>query len=245
MAKVYEKASHARDTYKKYLIIGFILICCGIALLIYVDKGVRPFSQRTLYNFLNILASACFMAGTLSFATAAKYYAGAKGKKTTLNLLKQLPDSYRIVTNPSVVFDGKKSQLDTVVVGPKGVFVIQTKNHNGTIDGNYSDKYWTQYKVGQKGGEYSKKLYSPVKQVSTHVYRLSNMLKQNGIYAWVQGVVYFSNILADVKIYALKPVPVLAHYSENDNEILDYITEYQNKKTLTPAEIEQIVKILL
>ncbi len=85
-------------------------------------------------------------------------------------------------------------------VGPSGVFVIETKNMTGTILANYDNEQWVQKKKGENGGTTSKKFYSPVKQVGTHVYRLAHCLRNNGCSVHVDSIVFFANADASVQL---------------------------------------------
>lgn len=73
-----------------------------------------------------------------------------------------------------VVFEnnGKKSQIDHIVVSDYGIFVIETKNYKGAIYGAGNKTYWTQY-LGKKNF----KFYNPVKQNQGHIYALEHILK--------------------------------------------------------------------
>lgn len=166
---------------------------------------------------------------------------GLKGEKYTKNLLSKLPENVYVYNDLKVKADGRESEMDNIIVSPSGVFVLETKNHNGRIVGNAEDKYWTQHKVGRKGTPYSKQMYSPVKQVGTHVYRLSQYLKANGVNVWVNGGVFFSNHEAEVLVKNTSKIPVFSHY-ESD-ELLDYVTTVA-KKELSEHEIQRIVELL-
>ena len=126
---------------------------------------------------------------------------GVIGEDTTADMLAAtLDDSYTVFQNVIATLDGKSSEIDLVVVGLNGIFVIETKNRNGLIEGGYDKDRWLQHKVGRGGGEYSSNFYSPVKQVGTHVFRLAGFLRQNGVRFHIMGAVYFSNSEARVRL---------------------------------------------
>lgn len=184
----------------------------------------------------------------LGVSTDRKYRmlkSGVDGEQQTQRIVSHLPDNYVAISNVKVEANGK-SELDLVVVGDNGVFVIETKNHNGTIVGNTADERWTQHKVGRKGGEYSKDMYSPVKQVGTHVFRLSKFLKLNGINVWVQGIVYFSNYQAVVEVNQNlnNAPPVFAASEDGVRELVHYISYYNGKNKVDKTTFEKIVNLL-
>ena len=79
-----------------------------------------------------------------------------------------------IIINDLIVLIGNTtSQIDHIVINPRGVFVIETKNYSGRIYGRGFDKQWTQVLAY---GKVKKKLYSPLFQNKVHIYRLKEIL---------------------------------------------------------------------
>ena len=57
---------------------------------------------------------------------------GAEGEKVVAEILEtQLSDQYHVFHD--VRFPGRKSNIDHIVVGPSGVFILNTKNWRGTV----------------------------------------------------------------------------------------------------------------
>lgn len=169
-----------------------------------------------------------------------KRTSGLEGEKATLDLLRKLPDSYTIISDLNIVVGNKSSQLDSVVVGPNGVFVVETKNVKGSVVGNSDEYELTINKIGRRGGEYSNTMYNPLKQVNTHVGRLAALLKQQNIRAWVQGSVYFSNPETQVSINNSSSIPVFKY---NGIQLLSYIEQY-NKCNISQQEQQRIISLL-
>ena len=84
--------------------------------------------------------------------------------------------------------DGKTSQIDHIYVCSQGVFVIETKNYAGRIYGKDDQQQWTQV---LNYGRTKNKLYNPVKQNWTHIFRLmerlGNGLKFENFVVFVHG----------------------------------------------------------
>ncbi len=169
---------------------------------------------------------------------------GVIGEDKTIELARALPDSFFALNNVVVEYDGKYSELDLVIVGRNGVFVIETKNHTGTIIGDVSDKNIKQYKGGQSGGNYAKELYNPVKQVSTQVFRLSRYLQSKGVSCWTQGIVLFTNPDANVYISGSSDIPVFAISSSGAKKLTRYIESYPGKIRLNIKDIDKITTLL-
>lgn len=167
--------------------------------------------------------------------------AGKQGEERTALLLNSLPDSYKLIRNAVISYEGRKSEIDNIVVGNTGLFIIETKNHRGHISGDCHEMYWTQHKIDNYGECHSKNFYNPTKQVATHIYRLKGILRQNNIRVFINGAVYFSN--AEIKVDIENPredIPVFNYYSQD--ELLNYILN--RDKILTDKQAEHIVKII-
>lgn len=167
---------------------------------------------------------------------------GLKGEKRTTQIFERLSDSYTVFSNLKINIDNNISNIDHVVIGPNGFFIIKTKNLNGKIIGTYDDKYLTQHKIGQKGGHYSKTFYNPIKQVNTHIYRLSSLLRSFNLNERIQGLVYFSNPDCKVSVSSNKS-PVFSYYDDGINEVVKYITEYP-QQSIPFEKQEAIIKLL-
>lgn len=200
--------------------------------------------------FINIYLTAAFFCLMLVFlyklttntSNIEMLRSGVQGEKRTQKVFEKLPNAYYIYSDLKVVFDDRESQLDHVVVGPTGVFVIESKNTNGKILGDGLEKYWVQEKIGSKGGLYKNEFYSPLKQVGTHVYRLSSVLKKNGINVWIESCVFFSNPKTVVEVKNLK-VPVFSLKNHGSKELIDYIIE-GTRTRLTEEDIKKINRII-
>ncbi len=79
------------------------------------------------------------------------------------------------------------SQIDNMLLTPKALYVIETKNYNGMIFGSLNQQHWTMtvkhvntYK-NKRGKTYKKtniskhQFYNPVKQNQTHINKINNL----------------------------------------------------------------------
>ena len=168
---------------------------------------------------------------------------GIEGEKRCASVVARLPKGYYGLQHVHVTYEGKSSEVDMIAVGPTGVFVIEVKNLTGTICGDYESYRWVQEKTGRGGGTYSKEFYSPIKQVGTHVYRVANFLKQNKIWAHVDGMVYFSNPDAKIHLRGNEGrIPVFSSYANKAIDIYRHVTERES--VLSEKEIWRICSVL-
>lgn len=171
------------------------------------------------------------------------YKAGVSGEGITAEIIRKLPEEYFAVQNLRVTYNDQSSEMDLVVVGPTGVFIVETKNLKGTVVGEAEEKYWTLCKVGRQGTPYSKEFYSPVKQVGTHVYRLANFLRSNGANIRVESAVYFSHPETAVQLNGTpKNTPIFWEQSNGAAQLRQYITGQERR--LSPVQIDRIRQLL-
>lgn len=169
--------------------------------------------------------------------------AGLEGEEYAASVLSRLPDSYTVYQDQVVTYEGKESEMDNIVVGPGGVFVIETKNQNGVIYGSYSDRYWEQVKYGKGGNSYSKNMYSPIKQVGTHVYRLAHYLRAQGLRLEVTGMVFMTNREAVLSMKG-KAEDILVYKADTEGEKALLSTIKKGGAELTESELKKINAIL-
>ena len=164
---------------------------------------------------------------------------GAKGELMGLVQALNLPEDYHVFTNVKICYQDYCQEADLVIVGIKGVYVVEVKNHNGRIVGNGDDSHWIQHKVGRGGGKYSKEMPNPVKQVRGQVYKLSKLFKENGINVWVDGIVLFTNESVNVNVQNTS-VPVLYPAKR----LYHHILTHNNRQYLNRSLVKKTVEIL-
>ncbi len=164
---------------------------------------------------------------------------GIEGEVATTAVLRRLPRHYYVCPDVTISGDGHSAQMDHVVVGPNGVFVVETKNHKGVIYGDDEDHALLQKKKTESGSRYAKRFYSPVKQVTTHARVLTRVLVQCGYDIEVQGIVYFSHPRTKVKVYS-EEIPVFSARRGGRRKLLRYIKHFGGEKLLKPSECKII-----
>ncbi len=124
-----------------------------------------------------------------------QYFRGGSGERDIKRELQKLPDDYTIFQD---VYIGKdKGNLDFVVVGPQGVFLVEVKSHGGAIayDG---------YNLTRNGKNFIDKNF--FRQVHGQTWALKNYLKgQTGREIYIHSVLVFSNKYATLN-FGYQPV---------------------------------------
>lgn len=174
-----------------------------------------------------------FLTASQSSITAA----GMVGEDMTALLLGRLPEGYTCYQNLTIPYEGKESELDLVVTGPTGLFILEVKHLNGTVTGNYADSRWQLDKIGRKGGRYSKEFYSPVKQVGTHTWRLANWLRDRKLFVYINSMVYFSHPGSQVQLEG-RPDKTPVFSGGQEKQLLGHILE--NRERLDFRTLQRI-----
>ena len=173
MAKVIKKRNELLEKRNRAIILHFSGYA---ACLLFGILGIE-------LSFAGIPGWICMILGLLSLAGAVMIHctrdqmgvlgAGVSGEKNAVHILeKALPDHYYCVTNVQVSYENRHNELDAVVVGPTGIYIVEVKNVSGRICGSYTDKQFLQDK-----GKRSKEMDNPVYQVKMHADILSRFLK--------------------------------------------------------------------
>lgn len=137
------------------------------------------------------------------------------------------------VINNLTFHDGKKSvQIDHIVINPKGIFVIETKNYAGRIYGKEHDDNWTQVLAY---GKVKNSFYSPIKQNLGHIYSLKQVL--GNVYPFYSYVVFTKK--ADLQITSFETTVIPSYILKRT------IKKQSSIQTLSSQEVKQIYDRLL
>jgi hypothetical protein len=143
---------------------------------------------------------------------------GAIAEEGVSAVLGNLPEGFVILNDVACPV----GNIDHIVAGPTGLFVVETKSHRGTITGS------TEGKLMRSGKPLEKHF---INQALSQAFWLREELSKHGIQVFVNGVVVFTR--AFVKVYKpIKGIRVLnkkwlvEHIQNNDGR-LDQ--EIQNK----------------
>ena len=176
-----------------------------------------------------LVAFSFFIASVFFFENRTTWSIGAQGEEKVAEYLELLNDSYCIIHD--VVLPGTTGNIDHIVLGPNGIFVIETKNHKGFITCNRD--WWKQRKIGRGGTPYLGKIGSPSKQVKKSAVLLSefiqNRFKTN---LYINGIVVFANEEAKLKI--IDPTVAVLR----PQELCNFIQYYRS--TLKGIKLEEL-----
>lgn len=155
--------------------LGDVLKISGIIIAV-LGFILSAFFATSGYMLIFALGFIIFVCGNSLVSRSSKGWSWAKGlegENLVLRYLKTLPKDYFIFND--VKFQGSRGNIDHIVIGPNGMFVVETKNYSGKwrIDGDQ----WYYYKQGK----YNQARYDPTDQVTRNEYDLENFLWSNNI----------------------------------------------------------------
>ena len=186
-----------------------------------------------------LLSVFAFVIGGIFFKNYLNYSVGLEAEELVTEHLKKLDNNYHLIND--VKLPDSYGNIDHILLGPNGIFVIETKNFEGDIrcDGDN----WYQYKQEWKNHEeYERK--SPSKQVKGNALRLKQFIESKNIFEnsfklWVDGIIVFTS--DNVELILNRPtVPVI-----KIRELYKYIKNKKSNLTFSPQELESIGKAVL
>ena len=170
-------------------------------------------------------------------------HSGAEGEKRVLKLLSRLPDDFYVITDIELVIGHKTTQMDYIIVGPTGVFVVEAKNLKGVVSGNANDEMLYKTKHFGNGNSETKELYNPIFQVSTHARLLSELLIKNGYYNEIGACVYFSHPASEVNIKGISSDVSVFSGKLGGDKLLAHILGYKGHE-LTKPKTKRLKKLI-
>ena len=158
---------------------------------------------------------------------------GEEGENLIASILDKDTKYHRLINNLVLLGDnGVSHQIDHILIRPNGVFVIETKNYYGLIEGKEEDSFWTRsYFV--KGKVKKATFHNPLKQNQSHIRAIKKIIgKDYPIYCFV--------------VFVQNNSESLALFSACDaRNIIQRINLLTNEKELSKAEIDMINDSLL
>jgi len=135
---------------------------------------------------------------------------GQEGEEKVIQLILQVLDgNWRVFRN--INLPGRKGDLDIVVVGPPGVWVLEVKNFQGkfrNIGGNW------EYRNGRA---WRPTFVNPSKQAVNNAYRLKNFLKADRLNVFVESAIVWAN--QDSSLSVENPAVAIWRYNHLPDEL--------------------------
>ncbi len=171
------------------LFLSVLLFIVSVSFFLLDDS---PYSSLAL-----ILLPLTYALGVYAYQHHVLWGSGAVGEKGVTKTLSQLDDSYFLING--VVIPPNRGDTDHIVVGPNGVFVIESKNYGGEVE--CVGDLWLRYKIGRGGNKYTIPVGSPSRQVKRNAKVLKDFILKHekeifggkAPHIWIQSILVFTN----------------------------------------------------
>ena len=158
---------------------------------------------------------------------------GEEGENLIAEILDKDNSYHKLINNLVLLGDnGVSHQIDHILIRGNGIFVIETKNYYGFIQGKEEDSFWTRsYFV--KGKVKKATFHNPLKQNQSHIRAIKKIIgKDYPIYCFV--------------VFVQNNSKSLALFSACDaRNLIQRINLLTSDKTLSKGEIDAINESLL
>jgi len=198
------------------------LFLCAFAL--GVTATITVFVQALIGVILFVVVAAVTLfALQRGMGLVERYFKGARGEERVAGILQRLPDSYHIFND----FIACGKHIDHVVIGPAGVFAVETKYWRGKVsledghillDGQLPD-------------------HDPLAQTRREASLVKTQLAKSGWAGSVTPVLVFASDTFEAKIAECQGSVIL-----NSNHIGESFST--GRETITPPELERLVRLM-
>ena len=183
-----------------------------------------------LYVIIILIICAIVLVGAIS---QLKEYRGWWGERLIRFILCFLPKDYNVFNDVRVCSNGRRCQIDHLVISPYGIFVIETKSYLGYTSGYGFDKMWRRKVLGKSYLTHSHMLHNQyLLDVLGQYLRLDNSFDYN----WLRSVVVFG-LGSKVRLID-RPFNVVMFY-----RLYSYIRSFK-MIVIPPASIKNITLLI-
>lgn len=171
----------------------------GFSMILILLQAQSIYPNKTIgflltYTSIVVLAVLAYKFYKEDDRTSDSYYRGRRGESVILEELKKLPAEFRVFCDVKIQ---PPYNIDFVVAGPTGVFIIEVKSHAGKIDYQNS-------RISINGLVPQEKDF--LKQAKGEARSVADYLKNKAVnISWVHSILAFSHPSATLR-FGLKPL---------------------------------------
>jgi hypothetical protein len=171
--------------------------------------------------------------------------AGLRGQSRIPEILAKLGEDYYLLNN--LRLPGRADDVDHMVIGPNGVFALETKNHRGHIF--WREGQWYQEKVSRQGRpQPEESIRDPSQQLKRNIDYLRSCINRTNpglsqrTRLWIEGAAVFAHPAVDVDlpktVRRTLPFPVI-EARELPEHILGHVPRHPHSK----GDVRRIVSM--
>jgi uncharacterized membrane protein len=174
---------------------------------------------------------------------AAQMMTGLTGERHVERVLaRELPDDFALING--LTLPNAAGDIDHLVVGPTGLFVLETKTLAGQVV-CAPDGTWHRTRIGRGGTSYAAYIGDPAAQVQRNIYAVRQALRRHlpdSMHApppWIEGLLVFAHPRTDLQADQSRVPAVLV------DDLTLRICTHSPRRRLQPKEVDAIVAALL
>jgi len=178
-------------------------------------------------NYLEALGFAVVLGAiVVAYALLSRHYrillSGHRGERVLFKALRYIRKCAHdtVFLNLPVQYGSSRSEIDLLLVGARGILIVEVKNHSGVITESVFDGFRLQLKRQRK--------------------ILKNILHEHGYDVWVENALFFSNPHALPRFRPDRNISVFT----NASELVRFINGLKPDFPLTRADCNEIVNIV-
>jgi hypothetical protein len=171
--------------------------------------------------------------------------AGLAGQKLLPQILAGLDDSYYLINN--LKLPGRADDVDHLVIGPNGIFALETKHHRGRIF--WRNGQWRQAKISRRGlPQPESEIRDPAQQLKRNIDYLRTCINRTDhvlsrrTHLWIEGIVVFTHpaVTLDLPQPILEglPFPVM-----RARDLPQHLRRHVPRYPYSKSDIRQIVSL--
>jgi hypothetical protein len=168
--------------------------------------------------------------------------AGVEGEAAVLERLERLPEDYLILNRarvPDETLTNGERELDFIVAGPSGLWVVEVKNTPGHLRVEPVSKHWPLARRAGCGSRPSwNAMRNPIPQARAQVAALERWLLKNGISARARALIVMAHPEVVVENARAAEIPVLVR-----DEIESYLSSATGASRLDPSVVSQLADL--
>ena len=232
-----KQKSHVKSRvtyYTKITLLGVIILLMGITGLVLLIRisGFILFSQiwgLLQLSLLALLVITGLIISRYGWSKRRIWSRGAKGEKIVAKKLKKLPKKYTAIRDVKIPNLG--GDIDHVVVGPTGVYVIETKNYKPTYIPDEDCWYHTSGRVSPQ---------NPAKQVKLQASKLNDFLKNKLGKKFNKASIF--PVISPINHNLILKNKVKSYEIVYPEDLVSYLSH--GRKILSSKEVKEIITIL-
>lgn len=190
-----------------------------------IDEEIKPFIEPVVIIAI-LLGTGYIILKFLQSYRQRQY--GKPGEQQVAQSLRSLGNEYFVFHGRKLSAGGSRREFDHIVVGPAGIFHIETKHWAGEI------------RLTSSGlrREEGKPNHDPVRQLQGQSFILKQLIQRHHIKTDIVGLICFTHPRGKI-IGRNSNIPIVT-----PDQLVPWITSYRGKHSLSSYQVKEVIRII-